>query len=128
MWPSEVTAKWRCQQTVQVPLRGCPWASSAGARSAASFNSDVEADEALGRCAPSGPRSLTPVVGQMEKMRGFASLFPCRAWMQDWGRQPAAAARESVHRFADHSDGAVLPTAEPAADELSGPRATGHDF
>jgi hypothetical protein len=27
-------------------------------------NSDVEADEALGRCAPSGLRSLTPVVRQ----------------------------------------------------------------
>jgi hypothetical protein len=30
----------------------------------ASHNSDVEADEALGRCAPSGLRSLTPVVMQ----------------------------------------------------------------
>jgi hypothetical protein len=27
-------------------------------------NSDIEADVALGRCAPSGPRSLIPVVGQ----------------------------------------------------------------
>jgi hypothetical protein len=26
------------------------------------YNSDVEADVALSRCAPSGPRSLTPVV------------------------------------------------------------------
>jgi|SRR6187401_909427 len=27
------------------------------------YNLAVEADEALGRCAPSGPRSLTPDVG-----------------------------------------------------------------
>jgi hypothetical protein len=32
-------------------------------------NSDVEADEALGRCAPSGLRSLTPVVGQTARRR-----------------------------------------------------------
>jgi hypothetical protein len=30
-------------------------------------NSDVEADVALSRCAPSGPRSLTPVVRQTAK-------------------------------------------------------------
>jgi hypothetical protein len=38
-------------------------------------NSDVEADVALSRCAPSGPRSLTPVVGQTS-----------RAWV--WSRDP----------------------------------------
>jgi hypothetical protein len=32
-------------------------------------NSDIEADVALGRCAPSGPRSLIPVVGQTNHVR-----------------------------------------------------------
>jgi hypothetical protein len=33
-----------------------------GVRAVMPPNSDVEADVALSRCAPSGPRSLTPVV------------------------------------------------------------------
>ena len=33
-------------------------------------NSDVEADVALSRCAPSGPRSLTPVVEGVENPGG----------------------------------------------------------
>ena len=37
-------------------------------------NSDVEADEALGRCAPSGLRSLTPVV---MRTVGTSSLYAC---------------------------------------------------
>ncbi len=37
-------------------------------------NSDVEADVALGRCAPSGPRSLTPVVMRTRRAP-TASLF-----------------------------------------------------
>jgi hypothetical protein len=39
-----------------------------GTRRWAQPNSDVEADEALGRCAPSGLRSLTPVVGQASRV------------------------------------------------------------
>ena len=38
---------------------------------AVSFNSDVEADEALGRCAPSGLRSLTPVVRRTTEPSGM---------------------------------------------------------
>jgi len=36
-------------------------------------NSDVEADVAFGRCAPSGPRSLTPVVMQTPIAAAFAT-------------------------------------------------------
>jgi hypothetical protein len=52
--------------------KGCWWhmrdkeipesSDSGGGLKTAPPNSDVEADEALGRCAPSGLRSLTPVV------------------------------------------------------------------
>jgi hypothetical protein len=40
-------------------------------------NSDVAADEALGRCAPSGPRSLMPVVGQTGRR---TESWPLHLW------------------------------------------------
>jgi hypothetical protein len=43
------------------------------ARGPEPYNSDVEADVALSRCAPSGPRSLTPVV--------MASPLPVASWI-----------------------------------------------
>ena len=44
---------------------GCPYSpEKTPGRERPLPNSDVEADVALGRCAPSGPRSLTPVVVQ----------------------------------------------------------------
>jgi hypothetical protein len=42
-------------------------------------NSDVEADVALSRCAPSGPRSLTPVVRQTQPTDGVCSERSGRA-------------------------------------------------
>jgi hypothetical protein len=38
---------------------------------ASRHNSDVEADVALSRCAPSGPRSLTPVVMRTAECRDW---------------------------------------------------------
>jgi hypothetical protein len=46
-------------------------------------NSAVEADVALSRCAPSGPRSLTPVVRRTPKLivlRLLSPPFPASDW------------------------------------------------
>jgi hypothetical protein len=51
----------RAHCTARGLLSGCP---SACVRSTSLHNSDIEADVTLGRRAPSGPRSLTPVVRQ----------------------------------------------------------------
>jgi hypothetical protein len=61
-------------------------------------NSDVEADVALGRCAPSGPRSLTPVVRRTQTVpwRTSNALRADGGDLQAWRHySPSASAANS---------------------------------
>jgi hypothetical protein len=68
-------------------------------------NSDVEADEALGRCAPSGLRSLTPVVMPTEPhgvdvLLRWVRLQKILSWsgVQRWGLSASLDAGSVVRR------------------------------
>jgi hypothetical protein len=70
-------------------------------------NSDVAADKALSRCAPSGPCSLTPVVGQTARLKALI----CEVWVRmegdtEWVRQCARCAEASQKRHAPSPRGA----------------------
>jgi hypothetical protein len=87
------------------------------------YNSDVEADVALSRCTPSGPRSLTPVVGQTTVWR-WQSVAPSR--VRERGHwEPALRAYDGaaiVPRLdAPAGIGLVAPTLNPVAGTVPWP-------
>jgi len=68
-----VDSRWQALQLDGVPSWHAELRSlTFGDRDTLRHNSDIEADVALSRCAPSGPRSLTPVV-DMERRVKLAS-------------------------------------------------------
>src|SRR5688572_20704699 len=76
-------------------------------------NSDVEADVALSRCAPSGPRSLTPVVRQTAS---FSTAVPAGYGTLSGGMPELSAPRESTIRklFALSSNRCAFPDCQTA--------------
>jgi hypothetical protein len=62
-------------------------------------NSEVEADVALGRCAPSGPRSLTPVVGRTREVVARFKAFQ---------QSERASGGANPGKFDHRADGSVL--------------------
>jgi hypothetical protein len=68
----------------------CTRPEQGGTRRWALPNSDVEADVALGRCAPSGPRSLTPVVRRTGVGWVCGTGRLCASGQRRFARRPSA--------------------------------------
>jgi hypothetical protein len=99
----------RAEQDVQPTSRGtvCPRRTLP--------NSDVAADKALGRCAPSGPRSLTPVVMQTraftwQPVEDRTSRRSCCWALSSWSATLAMMdARQDGEPFRRRQTGELVP-------------------